>query len=123
MSCVFCDKIDRADFEWMHAGQEIGLTDVVRFEPLNPVTPGHQLFVPVDHVEWEDESDPHGARVGAAAAVYFATAWGTEWYRTEFNLITSNGSAATQTIPHIHIHFVPRREGDGLHLPWTGQVK
>jgi histidine triad (HIT) family protein len=24
---------------------------------------------------------------------------------------------------HLHIHIVPRREGDGLSLPWTGQRK
>lgn len=35
------------------------------------------------------------------------------------NLIVNQGPAATQTIPHLHAHVVPRREGDGLALPWT----
>ncbi|OHT47970.1 hypothetical protein BKG71_25700 [Mycobacteroides chelonae] len=39
------------------------------------------------------------------------------------NVITSIGPDATQTVFHTHIHVVPRRENDGLHLPWTGQVK
>ena len=39
------------------------------------------------------------------------------------NLITSVGAAATQTVKHLHIHIVPRHEGDGLHLPWTEQKK
>ena len=39
----------------------------------------------------------------------------------DFNLITSSGSAATQTIQHVHVHYVPRRDDDGLTLPWTGQ--
>lgn len=38
-----------------------------------------------------------------------------------FNLITSAGLAATQTVFHLHWHFVPHVVGDGLHLPWTGQ--
>ena len=38
---------------------------------------------------------------------------------SDFNLITSAGSLATQTIGHLHVHIVPRRPGDGLHLPWT----
>lgn len=40
-----------------------------------------------------------------------------------YNLITATGSEATQTIPHFHVHLVPRLAGDGLTLPWTGQVK
>ena len=39
----------------------------------------------------------------------------------ESNLITSIGPAATQTVPHLHLHLVPRRPGDGLPLPWTPQ--
>jgi hypothetical protein len=25
-------------------------------------------------------------------------------------------------VEHLHVHVVPRRPGDGLPLPWTGQV-
>jgi histidine triad (HIT) family protein len=35
------------------------------------------------------------------------------------NLITSKGSAATQTVFHLHVHLVPRQVDDGLPLPWT----
>ncbi|MFI0712504.1 HIT domain-containing protein [Streptomyces inhibens] len=35
------------------------------------------------------------------------------------NVITSRGPSATQTIRHLHIHLVPRADGDGLLLPWT----
>lgn len=34
------------------------------------------------------------------------------------NLITSAGAAATQSIDHLHIHFVPRKVDDGLMTPW-----
>jgi diadenosine tetraphosphate (Ap4A) HIT family hydrolase len=37
------------------------------------------------------------------------------------NLITSDGAAATQTVKHLHVHIVPRRDGDGLTLPWSTQ--
>ncbi|WP_385638093.1 HIT family protein [Streptomyces sp. SudanB5_2050] len=37
------------------------------------------------------------------------------------NLITSKGEAATQSVFHLHVHVVPRQEGDGLPLPWTPQ--
>jgi len=115
MNCVFCNKYYARDYEHIYSNDD-GY-DVMRFVPLNPVTSGHRLFVPTDHIEWGYCDAPYAI----ASAVHFATSWG-EGYES-FNLITSNGSAATQTIPHIHVHFVPRREGDGLHLPWTGQIK
>jgi len=110
MNCVFCDRITNHDYE-----QSLSFMRVVRFEPLNPVTPGHMLFVPRQHVE-------HPAigwvEVAMGDAAHYASQQGED-----FNLITSSGPAATQTIPHIHVHYVPRREGDGIHLPWTGQKK
>ncbi len=106
--CVFCQRIDAYDYE-----QSYG--NVVRFEPLNPVTPGHLLFVPAWHVE-------HPSGEAIRAAMFRAELYGDN-RGEDFNLITSSGSAATQTIPHIHVHYVPRRAGDGLHLPWTNQKK
>lgn len=88
--------------------------DCVAFRPLNPVTPGHLLAVPRRHVV-NAIADPEltGRVFAFAASLYLA----------EHNLITSVGKAATQTVPHLHVHLVPRQEGDGLHLPWTGQVE
>ncbi|MEU3978362.1 HIT family protein [Streptomyces bacillaris] len=37
------------------------------------------------------------------------------------NLITSKGAEATQSVYHLHVHIVPRRDGDNLPLPWTPQ--
>ena len=86
---------------------------VIHFEPNSPVTPGHRLFVPVDHVL-------HPAPGPVADAMWVAERWGG-MHAEQFNLITSSGPAATQTVPHIHAHYVPRRPGDGPALPWTGQ--
>jgi diadenosine tetraphosphate (Ap4A) HIT family hydrolase len=88
------------------------------FEPLHPVTEGHLLFAPVEHVTQADH--PHVAAAFRAAA-HFAMFWRQRY--EHFNLILSVGEHATQTIEHAHVHLVPRREGDGLHLPWTGQVR
>lgn len=110
-ACPFCARIT--------AGEYIDRSyDVVWFEPLNPVVQGHMLFVPLLHIEHGDLSGP----IKAGRAMQAAAEWGA--YRgEEFNLITSYGAAATQTVPHIHAHYVPRREGDGFTLPWTGQKK
>jgi histidine triad (HIT) family protein len=112
-SCVFCDiasghgteKIVRA---WYGA---------VAIEPLNPVTPGHTLVIPRVHVV-DASVEPHVT----AMAVGYAAEYGASLFPTAYNLIVNCGSAASQTVTHLHWHVVPRREGDGLHLPWTGQV-
>jgi len=109
-SCPFCQRIKAGDY----VGYDRGC---VGFEPLNPVTPGHMLFVPRAHV-WSAAHAPWiTARVFEVASVFAAASL------DDFNLITSGGEAATQTVRHLHVHYVPRREGDGLALPWTGQVK
>lgn len=91
----------------------------ISFEPLNPVAPGHMLFVPRAHVTLAGGVE--GSYLIAEAA---RLAYERALYRGEpFNLIMSGGAAATQTIEHLHVHYVPRRAGDGLTLPWTGQQR
>lgn len=71
------------------------------------------LFVPDWHAE-------HPDALAVAEAMGAAAAYARDWLpNAEFNLITSSGRAATQTIDHVHVHLVPRRPGDGLLLPWS----
>lgn len=118
-ACVFCKKIAIGEDEHgvvtypqlpSHKG------DVVRFKPLNPVTEGHMLFVPVEHIAHASDGNLAVARA-VASAITYARDMNIESY----NIIQSNGAPATQTVNHIHVHLVPRREGDGLRLPWTEQ--
>lgn len=105
--CVFCERIQNYDYEQAHGYGG----NVVRFEPLNPVTPGHMLFIPAWHAE---HPSCEAIRATMESAEYYGGHRGED-----FNLITSSGSAASQTIPHLHIHYVPRRAEDGLRLPWA----
>lgn len=89
--------------------------DAVAFRPLNPVTDGHTLVVPVRHIRDYTEIPAVTAITVARAAVLASE------IAQDSNLITSAGTSATQSVFHLHIHIVPRRENDGLHLPWTGQ--
>jgi len=106
--CPFCLRISQKEYDGSSGYS-------VHFEPLGPVVPGHRLFVPRIHLADATENPYITGRTFEDAAK-FALDQGQE-----FNLITSAGKAATQSILHLHIHYVPRIEGDGLHLPWTGQ--
>lgn len=109
MSCVFCDRIRDEQYERTISSV------VARFEPLNPVTRGHMLFLPKRHVGNAAAQPGLTGEVFAAASAYARERGG------EFNLITSAGPCASQTVYHLHVHYVPRVLGDGLKLPWTEQ--
>jgi histidine triad (HIT) family protein len=108
MDCVFCRIVAGID----PAEMVSSFADAIVIHPLNPVTPGHILIVPRRHVRDAGEDPQVTAKVMAVAAIYVAGC-------SSANLITSKGVAATQTVYHMHVHVVPREDGDGLHLPWT----
>lgn len=77
-----------------------------------PVTEGHLLIVPRRHVpRWEDLSAQE--RDALIAGVERGRALLKGQYDPDaFNVGYNDGSAAGQTIPHFHIHIIPRRTGD-----------
>ncbi len=110
--CPFCEILGyRAPARWRYTWPE-----AIAIEPLNPVTSGHLLVLPRKHVA-DASVDPvlTGMVMKRAAEVLTP--------HPAANIITSIGAEATQTVFHLHVHVVPRRPGDGLHLPWTGQKK
>jgi diadenosine tetraphosphate (Ap4A) HIT family hydrolase len=95
--------------------EQLGSSGVYHFEPLNPVTPRHRLFIPAFHYEDAAEAP------AATGAVFEWAAWWAAQQGEDFNLIVNAGPEASQTVRHLHVHYVPRRAGDGLRLPWTEQ--
>jgi histidine triad (HIT) family protein len=120
--CVFCDKIAKFVQYGDDTISEHGEW-AVSFEPLEPVTAGHLLFVPTTHVADASRSPYITSKVIEQACRYART------FRRRnepeatmpFNLITSAGSEATQSVMHLHVHYIPREYQDGLALPWTEQ--
>ncbi len=109
--CPFCARITAGEYDYYDEYS-------VAFQPLNPVTPGHFLAVPRDHVEDAIASPEHFGHTMAFAAEM------ADWMDLEHcNFISSAGELATQTVFHLHVHVVPRRADDGLALPWTGQQR
>lgn len=110
--CVFCERIETLEYEDRFANH-------VMFEPLNPVVEGHRLVVPVVHTASLNDGLLEADQTGWALR-YFTN--DLDNLGVDYNIITSKGKNATQTIQHLHFHIVPRSKDDGLHLPWTGQA-
>lgn len=107
--CVFCpDNWDKLDIVERYGPNIV-------FTPLDPVVPGHVLVISPLHTEDAGKNPEITSSIMATAALHAGLT-----YR-EFNIITSAGPNATQTVMHTHVHIVPRRENDGLPLPWTPQ--
>jgi len=113
--CVFCQII---------AGNELAQViadwaDAIAIVPLDPVTPGHLLVIPRVHVI-DFTTEPTVTATAMARASEIAR----HLRIFPANLITSAGREATQSVFHLHVHVVPRRQNDGLALPWySGKTK
>ena len=112
--CVFCAIVERK----APATYVEGWPDAIAIIPLNPVVEGHRLVIPRVHVP-----DAMAEPIVTGAVFARAAELADIESLIDFNLITSCGANATQTVFHLHVHLVPRHEGDGLHLPWTGQAQ
>lgn len=107
--CVFCEIVSGA----AQADIVRRWGDAVAFVPIGPVVPGHLLVVPHAHVD-DARTDSETTGLAFRRASELAGQLGGD-----FNLIANAGPAAGQTVFHLHVHIVPRLEGDGLRLPWT----
>lgn len=111
--CPFCEIVAgraRAKIveEW---------SQVLAIIPLKPVVRGHVLVIPKIHVT-DFTTDPDVSALTMRCAAELVMGMGS------YNLITSKGRPATQSVFHLHLHLVPRAENDGLALPWySGKSK
>lgn len=87
-------------------------SDTLAIVPLNPVVDGHTLVIPREHVR-DAVIDPAVTATTMQRAAEF-----TRDHWPHANILTSIGKPATQSVFHLHIHAIPRREDDWLMLPW-----
>jgi histidine triad (HIT) family protein len=107
-ACVFCQIVART------LPAEIVFEDqcCLAFLDQRPLFPGHTLLVPRQHVDvLADLPDEllaplmAGARLLARAVEAGLGAGGS---------FVAVNNKISQSVPHLHIHIVPRRAGDGL---------
>jgi diadenosine tetraphosphate (Ap4A) HIT family hydrolase len=79
---------------------------------LYPISLGHALVVPRRHVALWSELTPD-EKAALTAGVDAVRALIDERYQPHaYNVGYNDGDAAGQTIPHFHVHVIPRYQGD-----------
>jgi len=84
----------------------------VRFDDGFPITPGHSLIIPRRHFGSFFEATAE-ERTALLSLLDEAHAEAARTFSPDgFNIGINDGAAAGQTVPHLHIHLIPRRLGD-----------
>lgn len=114
-TCVFCEIARGAPH------QEVYRDDLlVAFLDRAPLTPGHTLVITREHIETLEDLPQAllGPFFGLAQRLSraFGPALGAEG-----SLVAIN-TRISQSVPHVHVHVVPRHKGDRLFSPAQGPL-
>jgi len=106
MGCVFCEssiikerEIIRNDFAWAF--------------PTNiPIVPGHILVCPIRCIKTIDELRDEELHAIFELVGKLKRALTKVFMAEGFNFAWNEGKIAGQSVPHLHLHVLPRKEGD-----------
>jgi histidine triad (HIT) family protein len=104
MNCIFCKIVDGS----IPASKIFEDDHVIAFLDIKPFEKGHFLVVPKPHVslltELPEELLKHTISVVQKLSAHIMECLPCDG----FNLVQNNGACATQTVPHVHFHIIPR---------------
>ena len=106
--CLFCG-IAAGDIE---ADLVLETEHVVGFLDLRPLFKGHTLLVPREHVVTLPDL-PAALRDGFLAAGQRLASAVVDGLGAQGSFVAIN-NVVSQSVPHLHLHVVPRTKGDGL---------
>ncbi|MBV9836068.1 MAG: HIT domain-containing protein [Alphaproteobacteria bacterium] len=113
-NCIFC-KIVAGTIPCFRLHDD---AQTIAFMDINPANEGHALSVAKGH--WPTVHDIPADVLGAVAqtAQRVSKAVHKTLNPEGINLIQANGPGAAQSVPHLHIHVLPRWKTDNLAINW-----
>lgn len=114
MDCVFCKIRDGQipSFKIYEDARTLAFMDI------NPVNEGHCLVATKAHAATLFDTAVEDLQAAAATAKKVAEALKATLNPDGLNVLQANGKAAFQSVPHFHLHLIPRWEGDGKGFDW-----
>jgi histidine triad (HIT) family protein len=111
--CVFCGIVDGSS----PSSPLVDTGTVLAFMDIDPVTPGHALVIPKEHLpDLADLDDGLAAEMMAVARRVAAALRRSDLRCEGVNLFYADGEAAFQEVFHAHLHVFPRYAGDGFEI-------
>jgi len=114
LDCVFC-KIRDGDIPSMRIYED---DRTLAFMDINPVNSGHCLIITKTHAPTLWDADPADLQAAITVAQKVAVALRTAVKPDGLNMLQANGPAAFQSVPHYHLHLIPRWNNDGKGFDW-----
>ncbi|MBO6108770.1 MAG: HIT family protein [Eubacterium sp.] len=113
-NCIFC-KIIKGDIPSTAVYED---DDVKAILDVNPAAEGHVIVIPKEHAENVFSISDEALMKTICVAKRVAAALKKAYNCDGVNIIQNNGEAAGQTVFHLHIHVIPRYEGDTVNVGW-----
>jgi histidine triad (HIT) family protein len=112
--CVFC-KIRDGQIPSLKIAED---DRTLAFMDINPLNSGHCLVITKAHSPtlYEAELEDLQAAIATARRVALAIRDGLK--PDGLNMLQANGAAAFQSVPHFHLHLIPRWNNDGKGFDW-----
>jgi histidine triad (HIT) family protein len=102
--CLFC-KIVEGEVPCHKVYED---DKIIAFLDIQPLTKGHTLVIPKEHASSMDQLIPNYAAALGNALPLVCSAVLKITGATAYNLIQNNGHDAGMSIPHVHVHIIPR---------------
>ena len=118
-ACIFC-RINRGEIPsiTIYENEEFRVM-LDRF----PASKGHILILPKKHIENIYDLEPESAGRLFELATRFASIIKRTFGNEGLNIIQNNGKVAGQTVPHYHLHMIPRYKNDNMQMGWVCDEK
>ena len=90
----------------------------IAFMDAGQVNPGHVIVATRRQVQTILDLDDELAGALFRTAARVARAVDAAFRPEGITVLQANGPAGWQTVPHVHLHVLPRHAGDGVELVW-----
>jgi histidine triad (HIT) family protein len=115
--CVFC-RIVAGEIPAARVYEDDA---TLAFMDIGQVNPGHVIVAAKPHRETILDIDDALAGALFRTAARVARAIEAALAPGGIGILQANRKAGWQTVPHIHLHVLPRHEGDGVGLVWPAK--
>lgn len=112
--CVFC-KLRDGQIPSMKIFED---DMTIAFMDINPINSGHCLIITKVHAPNLYEAEVADLQAAVATAQRVAVAIRDGLKPDGLNMLQANGPAAFQSVPHFHLHLIPRWNNDGKGFDW-----